>query len=72
VVVFGGPNFPLADEEKLDFLRKRPAIDFYAELEGELGFGDLLRKLDANGGHADNLKDRGRGWRTAAISRAPG
>ena len=28
VIVFGGPNFPVADAEKEMFLRQRPAIDF--------------------------------------------
>jgi radical SAM superfamily enzyme YgiQ (UPF0313 family) len=45
VVIFGGPNFPLVADEKRDFLSQRPAIDFYVELEGELGLVDLLGKL---------------------------
>ena len=45
ITVFGGPNFPTVQEEKEEFLLKRPAIDFYVELEGELGFVDLIRAL---------------------------
>ena len=45
VTVFGGPNFPTDENEKLDFLKKKPAIDFYIELEGELGFVDLVKAL---------------------------
>jgi len=47
VTVFGGPNFPTSDEEKITFLQQKPAIDFYITLEGELGFVDLTRKLIA-------------------------
>ena len=45
VVVFGGPNFPTEPSEKQDFLQSRSSIDFYVELEGELGFVELLREL---------------------------
>ena len=45
VVVFGGPNFPTSADEKLEFLGNRPAIDFYVELEGELGLVDLIERL---------------------------
>lgn len=48
VVVFGGPNFPVIPDEKLAFLKQRPAVDFYVELEGEVGFVDLLSKLEAS------------------------
>ena len=34
IIVFGGPNFPTIDEEKLEFFQKRPFIDFFVELEG--------------------------------------
>lgn len=49
VVVFGGPNFPEVPEEKLAFLKNRPCIDFYVELEGEIGLVDLLRELSDHG-----------------------
>lgn len=45
VTIFGGPNFPTVSDEMLEFLKKRPNIDFYIELEGELGFENLLKKL---------------------------
>ena len=45
VVVFGGPNFPTELLEKQDFLRRRSSIDFYVELEGEMGFVELFREL---------------------------
>ena len=59
VTVFGGPNFPTLAEEKSEFLTKRPAIDFYVELEGEVGFVDLVRKLKAHGFKSESLKERG-------------
>ena len=45
VTVFGGPNFPTHQGEMSDFLKRRPAIDFYIELEGELAFVNLVKRL---------------------------
>ena len=45
VVVMGGPNFPIVSEEKVQFLKQWPSLDFYVELEGELGFAHLLEQL---------------------------
>ena len=47
VVIFGGPNFPVEPEDKLEFLKQRSAVDFYVELEGEVGFTELLRRLES-------------------------
>jgi len=49
IVIFGGPNFPVDPTEKQQFLSRYSDVDFYVELEGELGFVDLLRKLGAYG-----------------------
>ena len=46
VVVMGGPNFPVSQVEKLQFLKKRSAVDVYVEGEGEQGFAELLRRLE--------------------------
>lgn len=59
VVVFGGPNFPTAEDEKAQTLRTRPAIDFYVELEGEKGFLALAKKLGDHGFDASRLKEAG-------------
>jgi tRNA A37 methylthiotransferase MiaB len=59
VVVMGGPNFPVSKEEKAEFLRKRSAVDVYVEGEGELGFAELLRKLEAHGFDIDALRRSG-------------
>ena len=58
ITVFGGPNFPTLKEEKLDFLKEKPAIDFYIELEGELGFVDLVNNLIENNFNASALKKK--------------
>ncbi len=59
VVVFGGPNFPTAEDEKMQTLRTRPAVDFYVELEGEKGFLALAKKLGDYGFDAARLKEAG-------------
>ena len=45
VTVFGGPNFPTDTSEKINFIKRHPEIDFIIELEGELGFVDLVKNL---------------------------
>lgn len=57
VVVAGGPNFPVAEDEKARFLRNRPAIDFYIEYEGEVGFAELLGQLAKYNFKAEQLKN---------------
>ena len=59
IVVGGGPNFPIDNAEKLEFLQRRPAIDFYIELEGEMGFVALVKRLDAYHFDAERLKAHG-------------
>lgn len=59
IIVFGGPNFPLVDAERLDYLTQRPTMDFYVQIEGEVGFVDLVRKLTAYGFDAARLKSCG-------------
>jgi len=61
VTVFGGPNFPTTPDEKLAFFLKYPDIDFYVELEGELGFVDLMKKLASHNLNGSALKDSGEG-----------
>lgn len=59
ITAFGGPNFPTLPEEKKAFLQARPALDFYIELEGELGLVDLVRHLEGAGFEAARLKASG-------------
>ncbi|MGC2614185.1 MAG: radical SAM protein [Terracidiphilus sp.] len=42
--VMGGPNFPLDDEARREFVKRNPLIDFYAYLEGEEAFVALLNR----------------------------
>ena len=56
ITVLGGPNFPIDINEKVEFLQKRPAIDFVIELEGELGLVDLVKKLSEYNFNALTLK----------------
>jgi len=58
IVIFGGPNFPTIAEEKLKFLKKRHFIDFFIELEGELGFLDLVQNLISENFSAPKLKKK--------------
>lgn len=48
VFVLGGPNFPTEASEQQEFLRQRPEIDFYVQLEGEVAFVDLVKKLSVH------------------------
>ncbi len=58
IVVMGGPNYPLDEEKKVDFLKKNHLIDFYIANEGEEGFVDLLRKLKSNNLDAEIIKSK--------------
>ena len=60
ITVFGGPNFPTVEKEKINFLSKRPAIDFYTEQEGEIGFVDVVKKLMGYNFNSSNLKKNGK------------
>ena len=58
VVVAGGPNFPTDSKEQLSFLSKRQAIDFYVQLEGELGSVEIVNRLRECGFDAGKLKSQ--------------
>ena len=60
-VICGGPNFPTNIEEQTEYLSAHPAIDFYVQLEGELGCVDVIRKLAAHGFDFRKLKAGGEG-----------
>jgi len=59
ITVFGGPNFPVTDEEREAFLKSRPAIDFYIQNEGEVGFVELVNQLSQHGFQRDRLHKSG-------------
>tara|TARA_B100000963_G_C22625245_1_gene671996 strand:+ start:114 stop:2147 length:2034 start_codon:yes stop_codon:yes gene_type:complete len=57
IIIFGGPNFPTETDEKISFLKKRAAIDFYIELEGETGFYSLVKELVNNNFNLSKIKN---------------
>ncbi len=44
ICVMGGPNIPLEDEARTQFVKRNPLIDFYAYLEGEEAFAALVAR----------------------------
>ncbi len=56
VVVFGGPNYGLTEEEIRDFWRRYPRIDFYVVKEGEIAFLKLFEELRACSFDADKVR----------------
>ena len=45
IIIFGGPDFPLPQNERKEFLLNRPAIDFYIKWDGEHAFVQLVKDL---------------------------
>lgn len=45
VCVAGGPEFPIEQEERKQYLLYRKEVDFYVYLEGETAFASLIKKL---------------------------
>lgn len=60
IVIFGGPNFPLIENEQLGFLKDFSAIDFYIVGEGEESFVGLLKEIIDFGYDIHALKDKNR------------
>lgn len=56
ITVFGGPNFPESPTERLQFLKQRTAIDFYIYNEGEIGFVELIERLQQHNYNINTLK----------------
>ena len=57
IIVFGGPNFPVDTNEKIEFFKRNSVIDFVVELEGELAFVNLIKKLDDYNFNTKKLKE---------------
>ncbi|ADL55125.1 B12-binding domain-containing radical SAM protein [Gallionella capsiferriformans] len=45
IVIFGGPNFPLKEDERQAFLTENDCIDFYVFGEGETALANLFREI---------------------------
>ena len=57
LIIFGGPNYPLEDQNRETWLRNRPAVDVYIIGEGEQPFTELTDRWRANPDIALALKD---------------
>ena len=57
IVVFGGPNYPESLLERVQFLKQHPTIDFYIQNEGEVGFVELIKKLQEYNFDINKLKN---------------
>jgi len=56
ITLKGGPNFPLGDLERSEYLKKRHYLDFYLPFEGELSFSNFLETVQTIGMDVNNLK----------------
>ena len=54
--VMGGPNIPLEDEARSQFVKQRPLIDFYAYLEGEEAFAALVARALLTNADREKMK----------------
>jgi radical SAM superfamily enzyme YgiQ (UPF0313 family) len=45
VTVQGGTNFPHASDQQVSYMNKKPATDFFVELEGEVSFSNLITRV---------------------------
>ena len=59
VTIFGGPDFPLPEDERKDFLLERPAIDFFIKWDGEHALVGLLKEPLCPGHGFQRLEGRG-------------
>ena len=57
VIVMGGPNYGLSQDEILDFWKRYPLIDFYIVFEGEEAMVELVRALQSVDYDASALKN---------------
>ena len=54
--VMGGPNIPLEEEGRTQFVKRNPLIDFYAYLEGEEAFSTLVTRAMETGLDRQKMK----------------
>jgi radical SAM superfamily enzyme YgiQ (UPF0313 family) len=58
ICVMGGPNIPLEDTSRDEFMRKHPLIDLYVYLEGEEAFANIIERVMEVGVHREKIKSR--------------
>ena len=56
ICVMGGPNIPLEDQAREQFVKRNPLIDFYAYLEGEEAFAALVAQALETGADREKMK----------------
>jgi radical SAM superfamily enzyme YgiQ (UPF0313 family) len=56
ICVMGGPNIPLDDQARSQFVKRNPLIDFYAYLEGEEAFAALVARALETGLDREKMK----------------
>lgn len=56
ITVFGGPNFPIVEEEFKNFLLSHSKIDFYVQKEGEIAFLNLVKIALKNNFNIERMK----------------
>ena len=56
IIVFGGPNYPLENDQREEFLKEHPFVDFYIRGEGELAFVELIKNLEKFNFNAKDFK----------------
>lgn len=56
LIVFGGPNYPLEDQERERWLREHPAVDIYVLGEGEEPFARLIDAWYESAGDNEAVK----------------
>ena len=50
LTIQGGPHFPSDDpEEQVNFLRRRPSLDIFVRLEGEIAFSEIIKSFLLSG-----------------------
>ncbi|WP_348260845.1 radical SAM protein [Telmatobacter sp. DSM 110680] len=57
ICVMGGPNIPLEDEDRTQFIKRNSLIDFYAYLEGEEAFAELVKRAMETGVDRAKMKE---------------
>ena len=58
ICVMGGPNIPLEDEGRDQFIKRNPLIDFYCYLEGEEAFATFIARAMETGVNREVMKSK--------------
>ena len=56
ITIFGGPDFSEIIEDQKEWLKRRPWVDFYIRLEGEVAFTNLIDTIRDNNDDMNTVK----------------